>query len=148
MGLIADTFHYYDVNEDEKPEIEDLAGICDFISLSEKNVLTTDKKTKTLMPIQVKKLKEKGQLVYIIGMLGARGMIYWRVAAEYISTVVLVSGSPKKEILDHHPLRNKICHGEQLDYGTREHALKAILAINLIIEIANAVKYRSDKKVS
>lgn len=146
MGLIEDTFQYYDTDGENQPDVEDLTGICNYIRMSENNVLQKDRDTQTLKPKEMKKLKEKGQLVYIIGMLGARGMIYWRVSAEYISTVVLASGSHENDYAAHHPMRNKICHGEQLDYGTKEHALKAILSINLMVNIADAVKYRLDRK--
>ncbi|WP_418238584.1 hypothetical protein [Ellagibacter isourolithinifaciens] len=31
------------------------------------------------------------------------------------------------------PLRNKICHGQQTEYGTQEHSLKAILVTDIVI---------------
>lgn len=43
-------------------------------------------------------------------------------------------------IAAHNPLRNKICHGVQTNYGTEEHSLKAILAINLITRLGCAAQ--------
>lgn len=39
-----------------------------------------------------------------------------------------------------HPCRNKICHGIQLNFGTKEHALKSILAIDMMIRLAESLK--------
>ncbi len=40
-----------------------------------------------------------------------------------------------------HPCRNKICHGIQLNFGTREHALKSILTIDMMIRLGENLKH-------
>ena len=39
----------------------------------------------------------------------------------------------KEEYFKFIECRNKICHGIQLNFGTREHALKSILTIDMMI---------------
>ena len=45
---------------------------------------------------------------------------------------------PKKET-EKHVNRNKLCHGAQLNYGTKEHALKTILCIDALAWIAEVI---------
>ena len=54
---------------------------------------------------------------------------------------MIISGQDTEHLMDTQPLRNKICHGEQLNYGTQEHAIKAILSVDLMVNIANAINY-------
>lgn len=60
---------------------------------------------------------------------------------------VLVSPKTKDE-WPKAPLRNKICHGEQLDFGTKEYSLKSILIIDMLIkllyELEEVSKIRKD----
>lgn len=44
----------------------------------------------------------------------------------------------KKET-EKHVNRNKLCHGAQLNYGTKEHALKTILCIDALAWIAEVI---------
>ena len=39
------------------------------------------------------------------------------------------------------PCRNKICHGIQLNFRTREHALKSILTIDIMIPLGENLKH-------
>lgn len=38
-----------------------------------------------------------------------------------------------------HPCQNKICHGEQLNYNTQEHALKSIFVLDILFQFGEAV---------
>ena len=53
---------------------------------------------------------------------------------DYIKNVTLYSGKDYSHIEDQ-PLRNKIGHGDQLNFGTKEHSLKAILTIDMMIQL-------------
>lgn len=48
------------------------------------------------------------------------GIIYWMKVVEYIYNIILTSDEAMNQ--SNHPCRNKICHGIQLNFGTREHA--------------------------
>ena len=67
------------------------------------------------------------------------GWYTWGKISGYIAGVILAN-KYEEEIAAHNPLRNKICHGEQTNYGTREHSLKAILATDLLIRLGNAAR--------
>ena len=43
------------------------------------------------------------------------------------------------DLAAHNPLRNKICHGQQTEYGTQEHSLKAILVTDIVIRYGAAI---------
>lgn len=58
---------------------------------------------------------------------------------EYIVKVTLTN-TMNEDLAAHNPLRNKICHGVQTEYGTLEHSLKAILVTDIIIRFGNAVR--------
>ncbi len=51
----------------------------------------------------------------------------------------IFSNSISKESTYHHPNRNLICHGAQLNYGTKEHALKTILCIDALAWVAEVI---------
>lgn len=63
----------------------------------------------------------------------------WIEILEYIRTKVL-SSSENIKIQNEYPLRNKICHGEQSNYGTKKHSLKSILTIDILFELANEME--------
>ena len=44
-----------------------------------------------------------------------------------------------KEDTEHHVNRNLLCHGAQLNYGTKEHALKVILCIDALSWVAEVI---------
>ena len=66
------------------------------------------------------------------------GIIAWEAAAEYLNEVTLVSGDNSPHHPDH-PMRNKVCHGDQLSFNTEEHSLKSILVIDMLIQLAYSV---------
>jgi hypothetical protein len=62
----------------------------------------------------------------------------WDRSLQYINDFVLKN--PQKPINELTvPHRNKICHGEQLNFGTQEHALKAIFIIDSLISFSNEI---------
>lgn len=67
-----------------------------------------------------------------------KGILWWDKTLQYINNFVLKN--PQKPVDDLAvPHRNKICHGEQLNFGTQEHALKAIFIIDSLIKFSNAI---------
>ena len=77
---------------------------------------------------------EKGRLLQTL-MLTEAGMLLWDAMGDYIKNVTLYSGKDYSHI-ENQPLRNKIGHGDQLNFGTQEHSLKAILTIDMMIQLA------------
>ena len=75
----------------------------------------------------------------LIALLRAEdgGLWVWHHAVDYVIRIVLTN-TMDEEIAAHNPLRNKICHGVQTNYGTQEHSLKAILATDLVIQLGSA----------
>ena len=66
------------------------------------------------------------------------GILWWDKTLQYINNFVLKN--PDKPIEEFAvPHRNKICHGEQLNFGTQEHALKAIFIIDSLIKFSDAI---------
>lgn len=86
----------------------------------------------------------KDQLAAIIYGVNS-GIYYWEASAKYIATVTLAN-NPDKELYLTNPLRNKICHGSQVNYGTIIHSLKAILVVDLLIRLGRSFKSNSDDK--
>ena len=76
---------------------------------------------------------EKGRLLQSL-MLTESGMLLWDAMGDYIKNVTLYSGKDYSHI-ENQPLRNKIGHGDQLNFGTKEHSLKAILTIDMMIQL-------------
>ena len=59
----------------------------------------------------------------------------WEAMANYLKNEILCSSDSKKRWKSQ-PLRNKICHGDQLNFGTQEHSIKAILSIDMLVQLA------------
>lgn len=67
----------------------------------------------------------------------------------YLRFKILGNKIPKmerKELLEKHPNRNLIFHGVQLNYGTKEHAMKTILCIDALALVAEVIAedYKDD----
>lgn len=56
----------------------------------------------------------------------------------YLRFKIFHNHMPKSET-EKHVNRNMLCHGSQLNYGTREHALKVILCIDALAWIAEVI---------
>lgn len=76
---------------------------------------------------------EKGLLAQMT-TIPEEGNMVWIMIAEYIIQEILCSSDSKKRLATQ-PLRNKICHGSQLNFNTEEHSLKAILVIDILIQL-------------
>lgn len=88
--------------------------------------------------------KEKGQLFQILMFTESR-MMLWETMANYLRDVCFFSGQDYSHIKNQ-PLRNKICHGDQIEFGTQEHSLKAIFVIDMLIQLAYEIKRIIDLK--
>lgn len=78
--------------------------------------------------------KEKGKLMQMVVMTES-GQLLWDAMASYLKEEILCSSDSKKRWATQ-PLRNKICHGDQLNFGSKEHSLKSILSIDMLIQLA------------
>lgn len=88
--------------------------------------------------------KEKGRLFQTL-MFTESGMLLWNAMANYLRDVCFFSGQDYSHI-NNQPLRNKICHGDQIEFGTQEHSLKAIFVIDMLIQLAYEIKRIIDIK--
>lgn len=64
------------------------------------------------------------------------GILAFESITSYLVNVVL-SHSDDEDLFAHNPLRNKICHGIQTNYGTLEHSLKAILITDIVLRLGS-----------
>lgn len=88
--------------------------------------------------------QEKDMLAYIILSQEINPMFWYKVL-EYINNIVYTSQAINQN--NNQPCRNKICHGEQLNFGTQEHCLKAVFTIDLLCKLASTV-FKSIDNVS
>ncbi len=77
----------------------------------------------------------KDQVVVLV-LRSEGGYFVWKAAGDYIIDVILTNNMDE-DIALHNPLRNKICHGAQTNYGTWEHALKSILVTDILIRLGS-----------
>ena len=76
--------------------------------------------------------------VLLILISSESGWLAFNKAVDYLVRVTLTN-SMNFDLAAHNPLRNKICHGEQTEFGTLEHSLKSILVTDLIIRYGGAL---------
>ncbi len=115
----------------------------DIMDLAKKNGLEIDDEEKDFVSeyFEIKREdvdKEKGRLLQMTVMTES-GMMLWNAMAKYLQSEILCSSESKKRWATQ-PLRNKICHGDQLNFGTKEHSLKAILTIDMLIQLAYEIE--------
>lgn len=115
----------------------------DIMDLAKKNGLEIDDDEKDFVSeyFEIKREdvdKEKGRLLQMTVMTES-GMMLWNSMAKYLQSEILCSSDSKKRWATQ-PLRNKICHGDQLNFGTKEHSLKAILTIDMLIQLAYEIE--------
>jgi hypothetical protein len=91
------------------------------------------------------KRKEKNQLLWFLSD-AQEGFLYWIHAVKYIYNTILTSDDNMSESMN--PCRNKICHGEQLNFGTKEHGLKSILTVDMMIRLAESLKKVNESESS
>ena len=88
--------------------------------------------------------KEKGKLLQSLYFVYS-GAFIWGKMYSYLRDEILCS-SESKERWATQPLRNKICHGDQINFGTREHALKALLITDMLLNYSQAVDWKIKKE--
>lgn len=86
---------------------------------------------------KIKLDREKNQLLCMMTKI-ENGFFYWIFVIGYIYTILLTSKEEMNQ--SSHPCRNKVCHGIQTNFGTKEHALKAILSIDMLINFAEEMR--------
>lgn len=86
-------------------------------------------------PRELTNAKDK---VLVMVVLSENGWYTFQHAAEYIVGVTFTNAMDA-DLAAHNPLRNKICHGQQTEYGTQEHSLKAILVTDIVIRYGTAI---------
>lgn len=111
----------------------------DIVDIAKRNGLFLDQKAKELIAenfeIKLEDIdKEKGRLLQMTAMTES-GYLLWEAMANYLKNEILCSSDSKKR-WESQPLRNKICHGDQLNFGTQEHSIKAILTIDMLVQLA------------
>ena len=88
--------------------------------------------------------REKNQLLAMATLVDS-GIFYWIAVVNYLYKIVLTSDEHMEQ--SNHPCRNKICHGIQVNYGTREHAVKAILITDMTIKFGENIKRIINKSI-
>lgn len=117
-------------------EINKLEGDqAEFFDLQAKKLGVGLSHKKDGAPRKLANVKDK---VLVMVVLSENGWYAFQNAAEYIVGVTLANAMDA-DLAAHNPLRNKICHGEQTEYGTQEHSLKAILVTDVIIRYGAAI---------
>ena len=85
--------------------------------------------------------KEKRKLFQKLNIVG-KHILSWDKSLKFINDFVLKNPqNPIDELTVPH--RNKICHGEQLNFGTQEHALKAIYIIDSLICFSTEIYFNT-----
>lgn len=78
------------------------------------------------------------------------GELYWEAVSNYLYKTVFSSddfSTLDSMYRDHNPLRNKICHGEQMSFGTKEISLKAIFIVNLLLHLKKEIEWLGKKEM-
>jgi len=81
--------------------------------------------------IGIKHNKEK-DLMFRLMIYPDSGFAYWRTVTEYLYNITM---SNEDKYMSHNPMRNKVCHGFDDNFGTEEKSLKSILIIDLLINL-------------
>ena len=126
----------------------------DIVDIAKKNELVLDEEAKDFVAenFEIKREdidNEKGRLLQMTVMTES-GYLLWEAMANYLKKEILSSSESKKR-WETQPLRNKICHGDQLNFGTQEHSIKAILTIDMLIQLAyeiDRIAKKADKATS
>jgi hypothetical protein len=81
--------------------------------------------------------KEKGKMLQVL-FYTENGLITWMEIADYLCENIFSSpDSPSR--YKKQPNRNKICHGDHVDFGTPENSLKALLCVDIFYRVASRV---------
>lgn len=120
-GVISDINDYIDDNNVKINE-------CRFLEIFKTIYPSNNSKDKEIIKKMNNRKFEKVKLISSYTLLEDEGYL-WFIIFEYLIYEVLANNKFDSSI----PCRNKICHGIQLNYNTKEHALKSILIIDLLI---------------
>ena len=118
------------------PELKRLEGErAELFDLYAENLGVNSSHKKNGEARELTNVKDK---VLIMILLSENGWYAFRHAADYIVKVILTNAMTD-DLAAHNPLRNKICHGAQTEYGTVEHSLKAILVTDIVIRFGAVI---------
>lgn len=125
-GICLDIYQYIENNNiffDENSVYSIYSNLHPEDNASKKEVLNTKMKS------------EKNKLLIAYNSIN-HGCLIWYVCIEYLYNEIYTS---RKDYNRDQPCRNKICHGIQTNFNSYEHAIKSILAIDLMISLGNAI---------
>lgn len=126
-GIISNSFQHISVEDEDF----DIHGVR-LIYQSYNNGNTLDKKHEKKIISGKARGEEKQKLLFLLAEIDS-GILYWEATADYLYNIVFTSNDDYYN----HACRNNICHGIQLNFGDKEHALKAILSVDLAIQLSN-----------
>ena len=124
-ALISETNKMLEENDISTDE-EDIKVICDYYKVAYDDYQKNIGKS------------ERTQILRLMAMT-ENGFFYWNAVSKYIRDIVLATKNDDL-LMEHNPMRNKIFHGIQLNYGTEEHSLKAILSLDLLIQLYKEIE--------
>lgn len=131
MNLLEGLVEKYFPNEMSKLEAEQ----AELFDLQAKKLGVGLSHKKNGEPRKLTNVKDK---VLVMVVLSENGWYTFNYAAEYIVGITF-SNTMDADLAAHNPLRNKICHGQQTEYGTLEHSLKAILVTDIVLRYGAAI---------
>lgn len=145
--LLYQLEYYYGATAILIPQIEGLlTDIDNYISCSSrgyrnKNIDLITKRYK------VSKTNEKGKAIKIL--LETKDINGNDREYDYLMgylRIKFLSNNLSEEELSIHPNRHAFCHGEQCNYGTKEHALKTILCLDALEYVASVIAESIENK--
>ena len=123
-GVILD-MNISDNDVDKKVRKEDLIDTISFLS-KKNSLIYKSKDYKRLLK------KEKNMFTLAVCSIDV-GPLYLHEILKYIYQIIF--GSEENLSSGTNPCRNKICHGEQVNFNSKEYGLKSILTIDILIYI-------------
>ena len=129
-GIISDIKQYLEENEI-------MCDKNDFLEKYNKFHPNNNKNDEDIIRIlsKPKKQVEKDNLLIAYTIIDDNST-YLSMMSEYLINVVMTS---KNKFDSNQPCRNKICHGEQINFNTKQHALKSILIVDMVIFLGNRI---------
>lgn len=125
-GIITDLYNY--------AKKEGFIFDEDFFCKMYKSLHPTDNAPNKKIASKMNKGVEKYKLISLCSSVDEFGLV-WSIIMNYLIKVIYTSDDSFNASVQ--PCRNKICHGIQTNYNTKEHALKSILVIDLIMSFSN-----------
>lgn len=138
-GLIEDMWHFAKDNE-IMPVSENEEAACELFDIAYSDHLKNINK----------KLPSERHLILRLATMPDTGELYWEAVSNYLYKTVFTRddfSTLDSMYRDHNPLRNKICHGEQISFGTKEISLKAIFIVNLLLHLKEEIEWLGKKEM-